>query len=142
MGAPMPILPIALAFCVQKQSRAFARFALRRSAPAAIGILQACAPAPHAGLSEALQGIQKPQFLTCSGPPLLEWAEGGESRMSFLTDLRRGEAIGVTPLGMPVQSCSVDAVFSRNQLITSSFGGNMTMCQMVFAPCLSHRVWR
>ena len=57
--------------------------------------------------------------------------------MSFVTNLRRGETIGVTsPTAFPVASCSVDAVFQDDRLVSSTFSGDTSMCSMVFGPCV------
>ena len=103
----------------------------------AMVLLVACARQPQVDLSTKLKGITKAQFLACSGPPILEMPQPGQDRMSFVTNLRRGAVIGVTgPTAAPVESCSVDAVFEQDRLVTASFGGSDTMCQMVFTPCL------
>ena len=100
-------------------------------------IVQACAQQAPADLSVALQGIEKSRFLACSGPPLLEYVQAGQDRMSFVTDLRRGSPIGIaSPVAAPAESCSVDAVFEQDRLVRSVFSGNPSMCQLVFAPCL------
>ncbi len=93
-------------------------------------------PAP-ANLAASLKGIEKARFLSCSGPPLLETSNAGQDHMSFVTNLRRGEAIGVTsPTAFPVASCSVDAVFQNDRLVSSTFSGDTAMCSMVFGPCI------
>ncbi len=57
--------------------------------------------------------------------------------MSFVTNLRRGESMGVTsPTAFAPASCSVDALFQNSRLVTANFSGDQTMCQLVFAPCL------
>jgi hypothetical protein len=98
---------------------------------------QACAQQAPPDLSVALKGIDKTKFLACSGPPSLELPQAGQDRMSFVTNLRRGSPIGITsPTVAPPESCSVDAVFEQDRLVSSTFSGNLTMCQLVFAPCL------
>ena len=57
-------------------------------------VLVGCAQQPAPNLGVALKGIEKSRFLACSGPPLLELPQGGQDRMSFVTNLKRGEAIG------------------------------------------------
>jgi hypothetical protein len=100
-------------------------------------IVQACAQQPPADLSASLKGIEKAKFLACSGPPLLELPQAGQDRMSFVTDLKRGAPIGIaSPAALPTESCSVDAVFEQDRLVSSVFSGNLSMCQLVFAPCL------
>ncbi len=95
---------------------------------------QASAPAD---LSASLKGIEQSKFLSCSGPPIVEQAEAGQDRMSFVTNLNRGSVIGIaSPTAMPVQSCSVDAVFQSGRLVNSTFSGDQSMCSMVFGPCL------
>lgn len=99
-------------------------------------IVAGCAQPPPVDLATKLKGISKSQFLTCSGPPIMEYAQQGQDRMSFVTNLRRGQAIGVTsPTAFPVDSCSVDAVFEQDRLVSASFSGSQTMCQWVFASC-------
>jgi hypothetical protein len=57
--------------------------------------------------------------------------------MSFVTDLKRDESVGVTgPAAFAPASCSVDALFQNLRLVTADFSGDQTMCQLVFAPCL------
>jgi hypothetical protein len=88
-------------------------------------------------LATSLTGVEKSKFVSCSGPPLLEYTEGGQDRMSFVTDLRRGSTIGVaSPAEMAPESCLVDAVFQNDRLIRSNFSGSLAMCNLVFRPCL------
>ena len=49
-------------------------------------LLAACAQQPTQDLSVALKGIEKSRFLACSGPPVLELPQGGQDRMSFVTN--------------------------------------------------------
>lgn len=99
--------------------------------------LAACAQPAASDLGVALKGIEQSRFLVCSGPPTLEYPQGGQDRMSFVTNLKRGEWIGIAgPAAAPPASCSVDAVFENSHLITANFSGDQTMCQLVFAPCL------
>ena len=57
--------------------------------------------------------------------------------MSFVTNLKRGEAIGVaSPTALAPASCSVDAVFENSRLVSADFSGDQSMCQLVFSPCL------
>jgi len=98
--------------------------------------LSACAQQSTTDLGAALAGIDQSRFLACSGPPILEIPQGSQDRMSFVTNLRRGQAIGVAgPTALPPASCSVDAVFENAHLVTANFSGDLTMCQLVFAPC-------
>jgi hypothetical protein len=97
----------------------------------------ACGQQGPADLSTALRGMSKSEFLSCAGPPMLEYAQAGLDRMSFVTNLKRGQPIGIAgPLAGPAESCSVDATFERDRLVTSSFSGNIGMCDLVFSPCL------
>jgi hypothetical protein len=106
--------------------------------PAMAFALATCAPAPQADLGTALSGIEKSRFLACSGPPSLEMPQGNEDRMWFVTNLKRGSTIGVlAPTASPSESCSVAAVFENSHLTRATFAGNQSMCQVVFAPCLS-----
>lgn len=99
--------------------------------------LSACAQQATPNLAVALQGIDKSHFLACSGPPLLEMPQGNQDRMSFVTNLKRGEAIGIaSPTADPTASCSVDALFENSRLVSATFSGNQSMCQVVFAPCI------
>jgi hypothetical protein len=103
----------------------------------AVGLV-ACTQQPQTNLATALSGIEKSRFLACSGPPSLELPQGGQDRMWFVTNLKRGEAIGVlNPTAAPVESCSVEAVFQDSHLASATFSGNQSMCRLVFAPCLS-----
>ena len=89
-------------------------------------------------LAGSLQGIDQAKFLNCSGPPVLSYPTGlpGQVTMSFVTNLQRGQAMGALgPSAFPVASCSVDAVFENNRLMSASFSGNQSMCARVFAPC-------
>ena len=100
-------------------------------------VLMGCAQQPAPNLGVALKGIEKSRFLACSGPPLLELPQGGQDRMSFVTNLKRGEAIGVaSPTDLAPASCSVDAVFENSRLVSADFSGDQSMCQLVFSPCL------
>jgi hypothetical protein len=96
-----------------------------------------CSQQPPVDLATSLKGIDKARFLTCSGPPLLETSEGGQDRMMFLSNLKRGQAIGIgSPADGPDASCSVNAVFQNDRLVSSDFSGNPSMCTLVFSPCL------
>jgi len=96
-----------------------------------------CSQPPSGNLAVSLKGIEKSRFLSCSGPPLLSTSSAGQEHMSFVTNLRRGETIGVTsPTAFPVASCSVDAVFQNDRLVSSTFSGDTSMCSLVFGPCL------
>ena len=108
-------------------------------APIAFALaLVTCAPQPQADLGTALSGIEQSRFLACSGPPSLDIPQGTQERMWFVTNLKRGETIGAFgPDAAPVESCSVAAVFENSHLANATFSGNQSMCQLVFAPCLS-----
>lgn len=100
--------------------------------------LMTCAQQPQADLSTALSGIEKSRFLTCSGPPSLEIPQGSQDRMWFVSNLSRGQTVGVlSPTANAPDSCSVAAVFENSRLTSATFSGNQSMCQVVFAPCLS-----
>ena len=99
--------------------------------------LTACAPPATPDLGAALKGIEQSRFLACSGPPVLQYPQGSQVRMSFVTNLRRGESMGVAgPTALPPASCSVDALFENSRLVSANFSGDQTMCQFVFAPCM------
>jgi hypothetical protein len=100
-------------------------------------VAQACAPQPTTNLQTALIGIPKPQFLTCSGPPTLELAQADRDRIAFMANLKRGQAIGIaSPMALPTESCSGDAVFQNDRLVSLDLSGDQSMCTLVFAPCL------
>jgi hypothetical protein len=111
----------------------------KRHAPIVAALaLMTCAQPPQADLSTALSGIEKSRFLRCSGPPSLEMPEGTQDRMWFVSNLSRGQTIGVlSPTANAPDSCSVAAVFENSRLASATFSGNQSMCQVVFAPCLS-----
>jgi hypothetical protein len=99
--------------------------------------LTTCSQQPQADLNTALKGIDKSRFLSCSGPPSLEIPQGAQDRMWFVTNLKRGQSIGVLgPTADPVESCSVAAEFENSRLTNATFSGNQSMCQMVFGPCV------
>jgi hypothetical protein len=99
-------------------------------------VLPDCSQLPP-DLATSLKGIDRAQFLGCSGPPLLDNLTTGQERMSFVTDLKRGSAIGIAgPTALPPESCSVDTVFVDQHLVSANFSGNLAMCNQVFAPCL------
>ena len=99
--------------------------------------LAACAQPATSDLGVALQGIEQSRFLACSGPPTLEYPQGDQDRMSFVTNLKRGESMGITsPTAFAPASCSVDALFGNSHLVSANFSGDQTMCQLVFATCL------
>ena len=100
--------------------------------------LMTCSQQPQVDLNTALSGVEKSRFLMCSGPPSLEIPERGQDRMWFVTNLDRGQTIGIhSPTANPPDSCSVAAVFENSRLTAATFSGNQSMCQVVFAPCLS-----
>jgi hypothetical protein len=110
---------------------------MRRHSLALVFALTACAQSATSDLGVTLKGIEQSRFLACSGPPVLEYPQGSQDRMSFVTNLRRGESMGVVgPTALPPASCSVDALFENSRLVTGSFSGDLTMCRLVFAPCL------
>lgn len=99
--------------------------------------LVTCAPGPTPNLAVALKGIEKSRFLACSGPPLLNYPQGGQDRLAFMTDLNRGQSIGIGGAPGPgPAACSVTALFENSRLVQASFGGDPAMCQAVFYPCL------
>ena len=101
-------------------------------------VLAACSQQPQPDLSAALNGIDRARFLACSGPPSLEMPQGGQDRMWFVTNLKRGQSIGVlSPVGAAPEDCSVATTFENSHLVSATFSGNQSMCQLVFAPCLS-----
>ena len=113
------------------------RHAFRHAVMVAALALPTCSQQPQVNLTTALSGIEKSRFLSCSGPPSLEIPEGGQDRMWFVSNLRRGAMIGITnPVADPAESCSVAATFENSRLVSASFSGNQSMCQLVFAPCL------
>jgi hypothetical protein len=96
----------------------------------------ACSSSPSVNLSTQLRGIDKSKFLACSGPPQLDYMTAGQERISMVTSLAHGAMIPVGVASpMPVESCSVDAVFEKGRLIAATFVGNRAMCDQVFAPC-------
>jgi hypothetical protein len=98
-----------------------------------------CTQQPQTDLGVALKGIDQARFLACSGPPSLEQPSGGQDRMWFVTNLKRGAAIGLlSPTAAAPESCSVAAVFENARLASANFSGNQSMCQVVFAPCLQN----
>ena len=105
--------------------------------PLMILAVAACTQQPPADLPAALKGISKPRFLACSGPPTLEYNQSGQDRMSFITNLKRGQSIGIaSPSALAPKSCSVDAIFEQDRLVSSTFSGSLAMCNLVFSPCL------
>jgi hypothetical protein len=57
--------------------------------------LAACAQPATPDLGVALKAIEQSRFLACSGPPTLEYLQGGQDRMAFVTNLQRGESMGI-----------------------------------------------
>jgi hypothetical protein len=99
--------------------------------------LAACAQPAAPDLAVSLKGIEQSRFLACSGPPVLSYPQGNQNRMSFVTNLQRGQTMGIaSPTALPPASCSVDALFQDSHLVTANFSGDLTMCQLVFAPCV------
>jgi len=110
---------------------------IRHPLIAVVLTLGSCAQQPQADLGVALKGIDQARFLACSGPPIMEEPSGGQDRMWFVTNLKRGAAIGLlSPTAPAPESCSVAAVFENSRLASATFSGNQSMCQMVFGPCL------
>jgi hypothetical protein len=97
----------------------------------------ACAQSTVPDLPTALKGITKAKFLSCSGPPVMTYPQSGLDQMAFVTNLKRGQEIGITGVAeSPADSCSVNAVFEQDRLVSSAFSGSQGMCQLVFGPCL------
>jgi hypothetical protein len=98
--------------------------------------LSDCSRRPPVDLSTSLLGIEKSKFLSCSGPPVLEYSQAGQDRMSFVTNLKRGSMIGIAgPTATAAEACSVGTVFQNDRLVSSNFSGNYSMCTLVFGPC-------
>jgi len=96
-----------------------------------------CTPQAPIDLAASLKGIEKSRFLSCSGPPILQLPQGSQDRMSFVTNLKRGSTIGIaSPTAVATEACSVDAVFQDDRLASADFSGNLSMCNLVFGPCL------
>lgn len=105
---------------------------------ASVLALGACTqPPPPADLASHLRGMSKAQFITCAGPPTLSTANGNQEQSYFEANLKRGSAIGINPPGAgPMASCSVNTVFQDDKVISATLGGNVSMCDLVFAPCI------
>lgn len=102
-----------------------------------VASLCGCTQQAPVDLVASLKGIEQSKFLSCSGPPILASSGAGQDRMSFVTNLSRGNAIGIaSPTAAPVTSCSVDAVFQDRRLVSATFSGDQSMCSLVFSPCL------
>ena len=101
--------------------------------------LLSCSQQPVPNLAAQLKGIDQSRFLGCSGPPFLQYPQGGSQvEMSFVTNLKRGQAIGIaSPTAFAPEDCSVDAIFTDQRLVQAKFSGNLSMCDLVFSPCLS-----
>ena len=100
--------------------------------------MSACAQQPPMDLSARLHGIEKSKFLSCSGPPQLDYIAAGQERMSMVTNLAHGAQIGIgIASATPLESCSVDAVFEQGRLVAANFGGNPAICDDVFRPCVT-----
>jgi hypothetical protein len=57
--------------------------------------------------------------------------------MSFVTNPRRGETMGVvSPTALPPASRSVNAIFENSRLFDASFSGDLMQCQFMFVLCL------
>jgi hypothetical protein len=98
-----------------------------------------CTGEPTTDLTTDLKGIDEAKFLSCSGSPAVSFSQGGQDRMSFVTDLRRGAMIGISNVASPaVASCSVDAIFEQHKLVQATFSGDSGMCSAVFSPCVTH----
>ena len=96
-----------------------------------------CTPQAPIDLAASLKGIEQSRFLSCSGPPILQVPQGNQERMSFVTNLKRGSTIGIaSPTAIATEACSVDAVFQDDRLASANFSGNLSMCNLVFGPCL------
>lgn len=134
---PSCLSPVSRADSLRSDERPVQRPGLARSFAVLSVILAGCSMQPPPDLNAQLKGIDKARFLSCSGPPALEMPQGNQDRMSFVTNLKRGEMIGImNPAAAPLESCSVDALFENDRLVTATFSGNQGMCDLVFAPCL------
>jgi hypothetical protein len=72
-------------------------------------------------LDVALKGIEQTRFPVCSGPPILGYAQGRQDRMSFVTNLRRGETTGIVgPTALPPASCLMNALCKNSRLVDAS----------------------
>jgi hypothetical protein len=104
----------------------------------AVASVAACAQTASPNLEANLKGITKSAFLACSGPPLLDQPNGTTEQMSFITNLARGQVIGLSsPTALAPDSCSVDAVFANDRLASANFSGSLTVCNRVFLPCMT-----
>ena len=122
----------------ERQFRNLGRHTFRCAPVVAALAAATCAQQPQVDLNAALSGVEKSRFLTCSGPPSLEISQGSQDRVWFVSNLSRGQTIGAfSPTANAPDSCSVAAVFENSRLTSATFSGNQSMCQVVFAPCLS-----
>ncbi len=62
--------------------------------------------------------------------------------MSFVTNLKRGDAIGASgPNAFAPASCSVDAIFENSRLVSANFSAIVDV-SLVFSPCLQRLEYR
>jgi hypothetical protein len=100
-------------------------------------VIVACSQAKPVDLSIAVRGMPKQKFLACSGPPSMEFVQAGQDQMAFVTNLKRGQQIGIgSTVAIPTEACSVNATFVQDRLTNATFSGNQSMCELVFGPCL------
>ena len=94
---------------------------MRGHSLALVFALTSCAPPATPDLGVALKGIEQSRFLACSGPPVLEYPQGSQERMSFVTNLRRGETTGIVgPTALPPASCLMNALCKNSRLVDAS----------------------
>ena len=98
-------------------------------------MLSACAGPPAPDLASGLKGIDRSQFLSCSGPPSASLTEGGQERMTFLTDGSHGQGL-FNPAAAPLAACSGNATFEQDRLVSITLGGDPNTCVRVFGPCV------
>jgi hypothetical protein len=65
----------------------------------------------------------------------MEYFQAGQDQMAFSTNLLRDQQIGITSTSaVPAESCSVNATFVQDRLVSSTFAGNRTMDTAIVTP--------
>jgi hypothetical protein len=97
-------------------------------------VVAACVPQSASGLAGALEGIERTEFIACSGPPILSYSAAGEEHIAFIANRAPPGTIGANVF-LP-NACSGNAVFANGKLASVEFRGNPAVCAEIFGPCL------
>ena len=102
-----------------------------------IVLAASCSQPAEVNLSTSLEAFRNPSSSRAPGPQAWNTTRGDRTgcRSSRTCSAVKQWGSPGRPRS-PSSSCSVEAVFEHDRLVSSNFSGNAAMCNAVFAPCL------